>query len=698
MNGVHLRKYGVETTIDFELFEVDGVDFRVDAVHGSGDSVIMKDEGTEANTTNGFTDEGTGYSLVLTATEMQAARVVVYLVDQTATKVWLDKSIVIETYGHASAMHAMDFDDAVRGGLTALPNAAAEAAGGLYTRGTGAGQINQDGNGRIDTNIAAISADTTAADNLEAMYDGTGYTDETGPASRSQVDSIGASSGGALNFAAETDNTGGAIKSVTFVGSQTNTYTATEAEDGTLHTIDDTGNAIDIVYQFDVGGARTGVEFTFKGYLNSGNDALNVQVYDFVGADWETRTTLNGQSGTANVTLTVAILGKHTGTGADLGNVLIRFQNTGQSNPQLNVDELLVAAVDNAVSVGYEGGAVWLDTNASNTGTEPGTDGVADNPVSTIAAATTLLTSTNLAKVQVVPGSSVTLAQGYTGVLFTGINYTLDFGGQALTNCTIKGATLAAATLTGTGNILTACIMDANLTLPALVVRESFLGDMTITLGVGDYYFNHCIDRATGTAAPNFDYGAAIGNTNLNIHDYAGAVEIENIGDNGTDDLVVSGPNSRVIFNANCSGGTALILGGAEYTDNSGNVTVTESSAIKTDTAAVKTITDQFVFTVANQVDANMVAISDDATAATVLEALMDGALVVQVNVTSSTTTAVIDGFTSTRDDQFNGRLITVLDGAYEQTDITDYVHSTQTLTFTALTSAPADNVFMVIH
>jgi hypothetical protein len=43
--------------------------------------------------------------------------------------------------------------DGVRLGLTALPNAAAEAAGGLYTRGTGAGQINQDANGRIDANV-----------------------------------------------------------------------------------------------------------------------------------------------------------------------------------------------------------------------------------------------------------------------------------------------------------------------------------------------------------------------------------------------------------------------------------------------------------------------------------------------------------------------------------------------------------------
>lgn len=58
---------------------------------------------------------------------------------------------------------------------TALPDAAAEAAGGLFTRGTGPGQINQDANGRIDVNMAAISEDATAANNAESFFDGTGY-------------------------------------------------------------------------------------------------------------------------------------------------------------------------------------------------------------------------------------------------------------------------------------------------------------------------------------------------------------------------------------------------------------------------------------------------------------------------------------------------------------------------------------------
>lgn len=53
---------------------------------------------------------------------------------------------------------AYDPHDTVRLGLTALPNAAAEASGGLYTRGSGAGQLNQNANGQLDSRTVAMSA------------------------------------------------------------------------------------------------------------------------------------------------------------------------------------------------------------------------------------------------------------------------------------------------------------------------------------------------------------------------------------------------------------------------------------------------------------------------------------------------------------------------------------------------------------
>jgi ligand-binding sensor domain-containing protein len=107
-----LRKYGVETTITFELYLLDGSDIADSAAHAAGDSTISKDEGAYASTTNGFTDEGSTYSIVLSATEMTAARISVVIRDQTSPKVWISKTLFIETYGNASAQHAFDLDTA----------------------------------------------------------------------------------------------------------------------------------------------------------------------------------------------------------------------------------------------------------------------------------------------------------------------------------------------------------------------------------------------------------------------------------------------------------------------------------------------------------------------------------------------------------------------------------------------------------
>lgn len=103
--------------------------------------------------------------------------------------------------------------------------------------------------------------------------------------------------------------------------------------------------------------------------------------------------------------------------------------------------------------------------------------------------------------------------------------------------------------------------------------------------------------------------------------------------------------------------------------------------------------------------DANVTKISGDATAADRLEALMDAAIVAQVNDASATTTAfAADGFTEATDDHFNGRLITFISGALsgQQTAITDYdaadhAQGSQAFVVDALTEAPANDDFFII-
>lgn len=103
----------------------------------------------------------------------------------------------------------------------------------------------------------------------------------------------------------------------------------------------------------------------------------------------------------------------------------------------------------------------------------------------------------------------------------------------------------------------------------------------------------------------------------------------------------------------------------------------------------------------AGNIIADVLAISGDTTAADRLEALMDGIIIGQVNDVGATTTVfAADGFTEATNDHLNGRLITFITGALtgQQTSITDYVGATQTITCVALTEAPANDDFFVVH
>ena len=109
--GPTLRKYGVQDTIPIKLYEVDGVDLRTDWTPAAADCELQKDGGDYVQCTNTAVAQDGTYSIVLTATEMEFAIGELKVVD-APTKVFLDEVFNIETYGNASAQHAMDFDEA----------------------------------------------------------------------------------------------------------------------------------------------------------------------------------------------------------------------------------------------------------------------------------------------------------------------------------------------------------------------------------------------------------------------------------------------------------------------------------------------------------------------------------------------------------------------------------------------------------
>ena len=104
---------------------------------------------TDAHEDGGFLAIGDGYYRLDLPDAATASGVTGVLVGGSVTGM-----VVIGEYIHLVAVNSQD---ATRMGITALPNANAEAAGGLYTRGTGAGQLNQTANGRSDANVVALA-------------------------------------------------------------------------------------------------------------------------------------------------------------------------------------------------------------------------------------------------------------------------------------------------------------------------------------------------------------------------------------------------------------------------------------------------------------------------------------------------------------------------------------------------------------
>lgn len=124
---------------------------------------------TTAHADGGFLHIGNGYYRLDLPDAAVAAGATGVLVHGTVTGM-----VVIGCY---IQLVAYDPFDTVRLGLTALPNAAAEASGGLYTRGTGAGQINQANNGQIDANAARTGGTTNTGRDIGAsvlLSSGTG--------------------------------------------------------------------------------------------------------------------------------------------------------------------------------------------------------------------------------------------------------------------------------------------------------------------------------------------------------------------------------------------------------------------------------------------------------------------------------------------------------------------------------------------
>jgi hypothetical protein len=477
--------------------------------------------------------------------------------------------------------------DAMFGASAAGPLQSTTAGRKLDVTATGAAGIDW---GNIENKATANDLSGTDIQLCDTVTTLTGHTVQTGdnfarlgaPAAASvsadiaavsqQVDNIGAASGGALSFAPSSDNTSGAIDpgSTTKVwATVSGTFADVENDAGSSHDFTDTTDVIDHVYGFVVGGARQAVNCVFKVNIDGNNDEMVLQAWDHVGADWETVAVLEGTGGTATISGTPALFQKHTGTGSELGNVYLRFATASTTPSDLSVKLLNVEAVNIGQTIGYALGRIWIDTVNGTAGTEPHVNGTGDNAVLTLADALTLSASLGVTDFQLVNGSSITLTANSDNHSYFGDNWTLALGGVSMAATLVSGAAVSGI-CTGSGTTFLGCEIGA------VTVGDDchmlFCGiNGTVTLPAGTLHADQCYHHAVSPAI--FDFGGAVLNTTLHLHHYAGGVELQNMGQSGTDILHLDG-NGRLVTSSNCIGGTVNRRGAWELTDSGTGQTI----------------------------------------------------------------------------------------------------------------------------
>ncbi len=144
--------------VTFPIFDADG-----DLITGAAslDSEVSKDAGTFADCTNEATEIATSsgmYYLDLTSTEMNADTVAIIVKSSSG------KTTPIVLYPQEAGDIKVDVES-ISGDTVAADNAEAMFDGTGYAGGTI----------KLGVDVVAISGDATSADNLEAAADGTGY-------------------------------------------------------------------------------------------------------------------------------------------------------------------------------------------------------------------------------------------------------------------------------------------------------------------------------------------------------------------------------------------------------------------------------------------------------------------------------------------------------------------------------------------
>lgn len=233
--------------------------------------------------------------------------------------------------------------------------------------------------------------------------------------------------------------------------------------------------------------------------------------------------------------------------------------------------------IEKMAYVGAYGLGVWIDDGAANTNTVLGTDGTPDNPVSTIAAGTTIATSLGSQRFYLVNDTVITLAQTYEGYEFIGVGVSnqITLGSQDVDNSLFRNVTLT-GTQGGTQFMRAIdCQLQAILSGEILADECWLTGDITLRAAT-NHSFGMCKSGMPGNATPDLTFPGA-GTTSVNFRHYSGGLTVKSA---TALDTMSYESDGQIVIDATCTSLTISVRGNCSITDNGTTTSLTQDAAV----------------------------------------------------------------------------------------------------------------------
>lgn len=226
-------------------------------------------------------------------------------------------------------------------------------------------------------------------------------------------------------------------------------------------------------------------------------------------------------------------------------------------------------------------GAVWLDNQAANVATVVGVDGTPQKPVSTVAAAITLLASTGLKQLNIIRGI-FTPASAFSRTRVVGVgdrfNCGLDLNSQAHDRCQFENLNITGISTSAQSSEFIDCYLTT-VTIPQATLIDCDLDTSYDATATGSLFARGCtFSNAAGTFSLNVGLGATLYDCAGDVVLAAAAAHVATIA------TFVDGP--RVTVGASFVAGTVLLEGWAIVTNSAAGAVVTDLTAAPADADA----------------------------------------------------------------------------------------------------------------